>query len=101
MEIRGYDLIEIFCKKHADALEPLEQWVRIVEAAQWKMHSDLKADFSSADYVGKRRYVFDIKGNHHRIIGLVIFFEGAVDIRFIGTHAEYTKLNKTKDITTL
>ena len=101
MEIRGSKIIENFCKKHADATEPLKDWIDVVGSAEWKMHSDLKVSFPSADYVGNRRYVFDIKGNHHRIVGLVVFFEGVVDIRFIGTHAEYTKMNKTKDITKL
>jgi len=101
MYVRGSRIIEDFCKKHADAAEPLEQWLSAVKKAQWKMHSDLKASFPSADYVGNKRYVFDIKGNHHRIVGLVVFFEGVVEIRYVGTHAEYTKLNKTKDITTL
>ena len=60
MEIRGSEVIEIFCKNHADVIDPLVKWVDIVEKAQWKDHNDLKSDFPSADYIGKRRYVFNM-----------------------------------------
>ena len=95
MEIRGSDIIEIFCKKHADVAEPLAKWVNMIESAEWTSHYDLKSDFPSADYVGKRRYVFNIKGNNYRLIAIVVFFEEVIDIRYIGTHAEYDKI---KDI---
>ena len=98
MEIRGSDIIEIFCKKHADATESLTQWVEAVKVAHWKNHNDLKADYPSADYVGNKRYVFNIKGNHYRLVLIVIFFAERVDVRFIGTHAEYIKIKNIKDI---
>lgn len=98
MEIRGSDIIELFCKKHTDIVEPLAKWVNIVEKARWTNHNDLKADFPSADYVGKRRYVFNIKGNTYRLVTIIIFFEGVIDIRFVGTHAEYAKIKDIEKI---
>jgi len=44
-----------------------------------------------ADYVGNQRYVFDIKG-------MVIFFNGVMDIRFCGTHADYDKIKDIENI---
>ena len=98
MNIRGSDIIENFCKKHADIVEPLTKWIDIVEAAQWTNHSELKADFPSADYIGKRRYVFNIKGNNYRLVAIVVFFEGVIDIRFVGTHPEYDKIKDIENI---
>jgi mRNA interferase HigB len=98
MEIRGSEVIEIFCKKHADVVDPLVKWIDIVEKAQWTDHNDLKADFPSADYIGKRRYVFNIKGNNYRLAAIVVFFAGVIDIRFIGTHAEYSKIKDIEKI---
>ena len=92
MEIRGSDLIEDFCKKHANAVDPVTRWLDVVEAAQWKHHNELKADFPTADYVGKGRYVFNIKGNNYRLIAVVVFIKGRITIRYIGTHAEYDKI---------
>jgi len=98
MQIRGSEVIEIFCKKHADVIDPLAKWIDIIENAQWVDHNDLKADFPSADYIGRRRYVFNIKGNNYRLVAIVVFFAGVIDIRFIGTHAEYNKLKNIEMI---
>jgi len=98
MEIRGSKIIEEFCKKHADATEPLERWTDIAELAQWKNHNELKMDYPSADYVGRGRYVFNIKGNNYRLIVVAIFIEGIINVRFVGTHAEYSKIKNIERI---
>lgn len=59
-------------------------------------HNDLKNDYLSADYVGNNRYVFNIRGNKYRLIVLVVFFAGNVDIRFVGTHADYDSIDEKK-----
>ena len=50
-------------------------------------------NFASADYVANNRYVFNIKGNSYRIVVVLIFFAGELNIRFAGTHAEYDKID--------
>ena len=52
-----------FGKKHADAIEPLNEWWRKAKAADWATFQDVKQTFNSVDSVGNDRYVFDIKGN--------------------------------------
>lgn len=85
-------LIE-FWEKHQDAETPLKLWFKKVEQAKWKSINDLKKDYPTADYVGENRVVFDIKGNHYRIIVLIFFDGQKAYIRFVGTHAEYSKIN--------
>jgi mRNA interferase HigB len=82
-----------FWEKHSDSEVPLSVWFKKVRQAQWNGINDLKRDFPTADYVGNNRVVFDIKGNHYRIIVLVFFDGQKVYIRFVGTHAEYDKVN--------
>ena len=41
-------------------------------------------------------YVFNIKGNHYRLIALIIFKKRTVFILFIGDHKEYDKLEAAK-----
>ena len=98
MELRGKEIIEEFCKKHADAIEPLSQWVEYIEMAKWTNHNELKASFPSADYIGNKRYVFNIKGNNYRLIAVVVFALDKFTIRFMGTHAEYDKIKNIKEI---
>jgi mRNA interferase HigB len=43
--------------------------------------------------LGNKRVVFDIKGNDYRLIVSVSYKFGAVYIKFIGTHADYDKVD--------
>lgn len=49
--------------------------------------------FPSTDYVGNDLYVFNIQGNKYRLIARITFRVRTVYIKFIGTHAEYDKVN--------
>lgn len=82
-----------FAKKHPEVVNPLNNWIKKVETAEWANHNELKADFPGADYVTNNRYVFNLKGNSYRIIVVLIFFAGELNIRFAGTHAEYDKID--------
>lgn len=93
MKIRGSERLIDFYERHADVRVALIKWIRFVSLASWRNHSELKRDFPSADYVGGDRYVFNIKGNRYRLICVAVFFAGRLDIRFIGTHAEYDKID--------
>jgi mRNA interferase HigB len=86
-------LLDDFTTLHADALQPVNRWIGIIEQANWANHNDLKADFPSADYVGEGRYVFNIKGNDYRIITVIVFVSGIAHVCFAGTHSEYSKIN--------
>lgn len=44
------------------------------------------------------RYVFNIKGNHYRLIAMIHFNIRTVYVRFIGTHAAYDAI---EDITNI
>ena len=76
-------------KGREDSRVALERWYDITEKASWKNLSEIKVDFPATDYVGNQHYVFNIRGNNHRLIVVVKFTIKTVLIRFIGTHAEY------------
>jgi len=93
MEITHRFKLAEFVRKHSIALKAVNKWIESVEVVNWKNHNELKADFPSADYVGNNRYVFNLKGNNYRIIVVVVYFAGELNIRFAGTHAEYDKID--------
>jgi RelE-like HigB toxin of type II HigAB toxin-antitoxin system len=49
--------------------------------------------YPSASFLAGNRVVFNIKGNKYRVVVAVKYDFFAVYIRFIGTHAEYDKID--------
>jgi mRNA interferase HigB len=93
MVIHGYNKIAKFAKKHADAAPALEAWRKHVNNAQWQTFHDIKNDFNSVDQIGNDRCIFNIKGNNYRMVVIVRFTLNTIFVRFIGTHAQYDKIN--------
>lgn len=78
---------------HATSKTALEEWHKKVTKANWSSLNELKQDFLSADYVGNNRVVFNIKGNDFRLIAIIIYVSKKLYVRWIGTHAEYDKVD--------
>jgi mRNA interferase HigB len=75
-----------------ESREPLQAWFAIARAAQWSNPSEIKAQFASASFVGDR-VVFNIAGNKYRLVTFIRYDFKTVYIRFVGTHAEYDKID--------
>ena len=82
-----------FYTKHSDAAGPLKAWYSEAKHGIWKTPSDIKAKFNSADFIQGNRVVFNIGGNKYRLIVKIAYIPGLVYIRFVGTHAEYNKID--------
>ncbi len=96
MRIFSRSTLVEFWSQHADAEVPLRLWFSIVEKASWTGPADVKAVFGSADFLADNRVVFGIKGNSYRLIAQVKYGPlFLVYIRFVGTHAEYDKVDAT------
>ena len=78
---------------HPDAEPSLQAWYDEAAAATWRTPQDIKNQFRSASFVGHNRVVFNIKGNDHRLTVAVAYRFGALYIKFVGTHADYDKVN--------
>jgi len=74
----------------------LKSWYQEAERSQWRTPNEIKAEYPSASILAENRVVFNIKGNTYRLIVKINYDYGAVWIRFIGTHAEYDKIDATK-----
>lgn len=87
-----------FCQKHAQAVKPLNRWIETVTAIAWEKHTDLKQTYPSADYIGNGRYVFNISGNNFRLVAIVLFINGTLEVRFVGTHNEYDRIKDCSEL---
>lgn len=81
-----------FAEEHPDAKTALQEWANTVKKSKWSCFADVKKTFNSVDNVGNQHYVFNIKGNNYRLIVVIKFTIKFVYVRFIGTHAEYDKI---------
>jgi mRNA interferase HigB len=69
----------------------------MVQTASWNGPAELRATFSSADFLPNNRVVFDIKGNSYRLVAQVKYAPlFLLFVRFLGTHADYDRIDATK-----
>lgn len=78
---------------HADAREPLETWYKVSKKAVWGNFNDVRSAYPAADVVGDDRMVFNIKGNKYRLVARFSFRYKAIQVKWIGTHAEYDEID--------
>lgn len=93
MRIITEEPIKEYIQRRPDSRVALQEWVKIVKKAEWRNFADIKATFNSVDSVGNQHYVFNIKGNQHRLVVVIKFTIKWVYIRFIGNHSEYDKID--------
>lgn len=92
MKIRRIDILTKYMQKHADSVTPLENWTKLARMAKWETPQDIRNAIRSADFLSGNRVIFNIGGNHHRLVVVVVYVQGDVVIRWIGTRAEYSKM---------
>jgi len=93
MKLLNKELLERFVRKNTASSNAVNRWIEQMEEIEFSTPNELKSAFPNADYIGKSRYVFNIKGNDYRLVAIVIFAVGSLTICFIGTHAEYDKID--------
>lgn len=93
MRVIALRTIRDYYTRHPQAKAALEDWYTKTRKASWSCLGDIRETFASADYVGNQRYVFNIKGNDFRLVVVIQFTPGLVYVRFVGTHAEYDKID--------
>ena len=68
-------------------------WYALASRSQWKSPSDIKEAYRSASFTANNRVVFNIKGNDYRLVVLVRYDKGLLFVKFVGTHAQYDKID--------
>lgn len=82
-----------FWEKHRDCEQQLKSWFREAEQVEWDNPNEILAEYPNARIIENNRAIINIKGNRYRLIIKINFKFGMVWIRFIGTHAEYDKID--------
>lgn len=96
MIIFSYKTIKDFIDKHPDSSDALNNWYTVLSKADFPNFNELRMMFNSVDAVGNDLYIFNIKGNHYRLVARIHFNVRTIYIKFIGTHNQYDKLDISK-----
>lgn len=93
MNIYNKSTISDFVKRHADCKGPLSLWYNDVLQKKWRFPKEVKRDYVTASIIGNNRVVFNIKGNKYRMVVAFYYERGWAMIKFLGTHAQYDKID--------
>jgi len=84
-----------YAKLHPDAAVSLSVWHDVTKKSAWGSLQEIRQTFPHADPAkvasGKTATIFNIAGNHHRLITAIHYDTGKIFILKILTHAEYSK----------
>ncbi len=95
MRVISFQTLSEFWSRYSDAKNALLAWYDDVKIADWKGPADIKKVYGNASFVTNNRVIFNIKGNHYRLVVEVQYQLKIVRIRFIGTHADYNRIDTT------
>ncbi|MBC7642148.1 MAG: type II toxin-antitoxin system HigB family toxin [Flavobacterium sp.] len=93
MRIIAKRTLQNFWEIHPKSKQQLLSWYQIFNKNDFETINDIKIIFGSADFVGNNIMVFNMCGNHYRLIVRINFITKIVYIRFVGTHEDYNKYN--------
>lgn len=98
MHIISFRKLREFFEEDSNSKVALQDWYKRASKAEWDDFSDIKKTFNTVDSVGNSRFVFNVKGNHYRIVALVLFQIKRVYVRWVGTHKDYDKIKNIDKI---
>jgi mRNA interferase HigB len=93
MRIIAKKRLSEFWEQNRDAEGPLKAWQDHVKRARWFTPADVQRDYGNGVILPDNRAVFNIKGNKYRLVVRFNYGAQSIYIRFIGTHAEYDRIN--------
>lgn len=94
MQVIARRTLKEFWARHPRSEGPIRAWLAVASVAHWANPAEIKRQFgNTVDFVGDNRAIFDLGGNKYRLVVHVSFAFGRVLVKFIGTHAEYDRID--------
>ena len=95
MQLLGQDVLHEAGSRNKPLRKWLQEWILIVEAAEWRNIDDLRRSYPSADGVrlrsGTTVTVFNAKGNLWRLLTCINYRAQYIVALEVLTHADYNK----------
>jgi mRNA interferase HigB len=92
MRVIAISTLRRFWQKYPTTEIPLRGWYA---EARRERPADVKANRRNVSILANNCVVFNIKGNDYRLVVAIRYDKQIMFIRFIGTHAEYDRIDAT------
>lgn len=94
MQIVALRTLKLFWLRHPQAERPTRAWHGLVSQAVWHGPADVKEQFgTTVDFIADNRIIFDLSGKKYRLVVHVSYRFKRVLVKFVGTHAEYDRID--------
>jgi mRNA interferase HigB len=93
MRLIARNNIVAFYTANPSSRATLERWLALIKAAGWACMNDLKAACPNVVVLNGERAKFEIGGGNFRLICAFDFPAQIAFVKFIGTHAEYDRVD--------
>jgi mRNA interferase HigB len=96
MRVIARNVLVSFWVKHPEAKVSLERWLTVVRAAQWTSTDEVQKAAPKAKVLNRERVRFEVAGGNYRLVAAFDFRRQIAFVKFIGSHAEYDRIDALK-----
>lgn len=93
MKVIARNTLAAFWEKHPETRVALVRWFETVRAASWASPQEVQSAFPKAKALNGERVRFEVAGGNYRLIAAFDFERQVAFVKFIGTHAEYDRID--------
>jgi mRNA interferase HigB len=93
MRVIARNTLVDFWSKHPEAKVALERWCKLAKAAQWSSSDEIQRAAPKSKVLNRERVRFEIAGGNYRLVAAFDFRRQVAFVKFIGTHAEYDRID--------
>jgi mRNA interferase HigB len=93
MRIVAWSVLSSYSERHPETKVPLQRWRTLVRGAKWNSMEDVRLSAPNAKILNGERARFEVAGGNFRMIIAFDFGREIAFVKFIGTHAEYDRID--------
>jgi mRNA interferase HigB len=93
MRIIAWKVLSTFSERHPETTASLHRWRTLVKAANWNSMDDVRGAAPNSKILNGERARFEVAGGNFRMIVAFDFDRHIAFVKFIGTHAEYDRID--------
>jgi len=93
MRVIARSVLVAFSEKHPETKVSLERWYRVAKSATWTSTDDVQKAAPKAKVLNRERVRFEVAGGNYRLVVAFDFRRQIAFVKFIGTHADYDRID--------